>query len=156
MYRVLERVCLLALLACTFSAATAFGNTMNTPKRAYVAPRYDVAKEITLQGVIDSVVAKPGAGMMPGAHLLLATKLGRVDAQIGPWALRGSRAAALAAGDSVTVVGIMSSFNGKGVLLTRLIQAGGQTITIRNTHGFTLLPGAAERNTRRVAFGGAR
>jgi hypothetical protein len=157
MNRVVGAVCALALLACTFSAATAFGNTVNRPKRAYVAPRYDLAKEITLQGVIESVVAKPATGMMPGAHLLVAgTKLGTVDVQLGPWGLKGSRSGVLAAGSSVSIAGLMSTFNGRSVLLARLVQAGGRTITIRNEHGFTLLPGAAERNARGFNFGGAR
>lgn len=156
MIRVVGGACLLAL-ACTFSAAIAFGNTVATPKRAYIAPRYNVANEITLQGIIQSVVAKPSAGMMPGAHLLLAsTKLGTVDVQLGPFGLKGSRSGALTPGSSVSIVGLMSTFNGRSVLLARLVQAGGRTITIRNDHGFTLLPGAAEHSSRGFAAGGAR
>jgi hypothetical protein len=154
MNRVVGGVRLLTLLACTLAAASAFANTSNVPARAYIAPRYDSSKEITLKGTITSVIRKGQPGMMFGSHLILATAHGSVDAHIGRWLLNGPQSNVLHAGDSVTVTGVTTTFNGRSVLLARLIQVAGQTITVRSKTGAVLLPGATERTL--PFFGGAR
>jgi hypothetical protein len=156
MNRVVGGVCLLTLLVCTVAAAPAFADNSNVPRRAYIAPRYDSSKEITLQGTISSVLRKAEPGMMFGSHLMLSTAHGSVDAHIGPWVLNGANANVLHAGDSVTVVGLTTTFNGRSVLLARLIQVGGQTITVRTKTGFLVPAGAADRSFHLPAFGGAR
>jgi hypothetical protein len=156
MNRVVGGIRLLTLLACTLAAASAFANTSNVPRRAYVAPRYDLSKEVTLHGTVRSVMPKAQPGMMFGAHLIVSTTHGAVDAPIGPWGLKGPQSNLLHAGDSVTVTGVMTTFNGRSVLLTRLIQVAGQTITVRSKTGAVLLPGAAERRSHSKFFGGAR
>jgi hypothetical protein len=157
MNRLVGGACLLALLALAPMAAPLSANTSSTvPKRTVVAPRYDEAKEVTLGGIIESVVRKPSAGMLPGEHLTVSTQQGTVDAQIGDWVLRGPHPATLSAGESVKLVGVMSTVNGRSVMLTRLIQAGNQTITVRSEHGMVLRPGAAERLARFPMMRGAQ
>lgn len=156
MNRVVGGVRLLTLLACTVAAASAFANTSDAPRRAYIAPRYDSSKEITLQGTISSVIRKAEPGMMFGGHLILSTAQGAVDAHIGPWLLSDPHSNALRAGNSVTVVGLTTTFNGRSVLLARLIQVDGQTITVRTKTGFLVPAGATERNSHLEALGGAR
>jgi hypothetical protein len=157
MNRVVGGVCLLSVLAFASAAAPLFANSSSKlPKRTYVAPRYDTAREVTLEGTIESIVKRPSAGMMPGMHLLVATKQGTVDAQIGNWVFAGPHPAALSAGDSITLVGMLSTFNGRSVLLARLIETGSHTITVRNERGFVLPPGTALRTAHPLAFGGAR
>lgn len=156
MDRLVGGVRLLTLLACTLAAASAFANTSNVPLRAYVAPRYDISKEITLHGTVASVVRKAQPGMMYGSHLILSTAHGTIDAHLGPWLLNGANSNVLHAGDSVTVTGVTTTFNGRSVLLARLIQVGGETITVRSNNGSVLMPGAAQHPSRMIILGGAR
>ena len=54
-------------------AAPAGAQTAATAKAARPAPLYDASKETTLQGTVSNVVTKPGAGMIAGGHLVVAT-----------------------------------------------------------------------------------
>ncbi len=156
MKRLFGGVGVLALAACTLVAASAFANTTNVPKHTYIAPLYNTANEITLQGTIESVVRRPSAGMLPGAHLLVSTSHGIVDAQLGIFSLRQRGASSLAPGQPVKVTGVMKSIDHQNVLVTRLIQSGAQTIEVRSTTGFLLPPGAKARPASVRFVGGAR
>jgi hypothetical protein len=111
------------------------------------AQKYDLAREITVEGTVTSVITSPAAGMLAGAHALVATSSGTVDAHLGIYALRGAGALALSAGDHVRMVGLMTSVKGQPVLLVRTIQTARGFITIRNAHGI-LLRSAASTATR--------
>ena len=116
---------------------------------------YDVAKEITLNGTVSSVLMKPSAGMIMGSHLLLATPSGPVDASLGRFALLGKGAVSVTywmnAGQQIEVTGVMKTLNDKQVLLVRTVKTGGQIYTIRNQHGFPVPPQARERASRKTA-----
>jgi hypothetical protein len=145
------------MLAIVFMAAPLYANNSSTlPKRAVAAPRYNMAKEVTLQGTIQSVVRKPTQGMMFGAHLTVATAQGTVNAQIGRSLFRGPHAVSFSPGQQVKLVGMMTTINHHSVLLTRLIETGSQTITVRNERGFSVSPAARTRLTRISTTGGAR
>ena len=112
---------------------------------------YDVAKEITLNGTVSSVLMKPSAGMIMGSHLLLATPSGPVDASLGRFGLLGKGAVSVTAGQQIEVTGVMKTLNDKQVLLVRTVKTGGQIYTIRNQHGFPVPPQARERASRKTA-----
>ena len=129
-------------------AAPAGAQTAATTKAARPAPVYDASKEMTLQGTASNVVTKPGAGMIAGGHLIVATAQGAVDAHVGGRALQGPNAIAVKAGDAVKLVGVMATINHNQVFLVRTVEAGGRTFTIRNERGF-LVP--AMTSTRGLA-----
>jgi hypothetical protein len=157
MRKVTGGVCLLMIPTLVLIAAPLFANNRSThPKRTVRASRYNMAKEVTLQGTIQSVVRKPSAGRMFGAHLMVTTSQGTVDAEIGRFLLRGPDAVSFSPGQQVKLVGIMTTINHRNVLMTRLIETGGQTITVRNEHGFPISRAARLRMTRTAAAGGAR
>ena len=132
----------IALLATTLPGLTA-GQTAPRAKAAPAASTYDSAKEVALEGTVASVITKPGPGMLAGAHALLATPSGTVDAHLGIYAMRGANALSLAAGERVRMVGVMRTVNGRSVLLVRTVQTSGGLYAIRSTHGFLLRSGAA-------------
>jgi hypothetical protein len=155
MKKVLGGLGLLALLALSVFAATSYaGNT--PPKRVAVAPRYDVNKEVTLEGTIRSVVSKPTVGMALGTHLMLATSKGPVDAHIGDFVFKGSHPLSVAAGQSVKVTGAMTTIKNKEIFLVRTIDTGGRLTTVRTAHGFLIAPGAKGRMALAAEKGGQR
>jgi hypothetical protein len=133
---------LVTLLALSL-AGTASGQTAARAGAAAAPPRYDIAKEITIEGTVAEVVKKAGPGMLAGAHALLTTSSGAVDAHLGNYAMRGTSALRLAAGDQIRVVGVMRTIQGRPVLLVRTVQAGGVSCTIRNAHGIPLRSASA-------------
>jgi hypothetical protein len=116
-------------------AAPAGAQTAGSSKAARPAPLYDASKETTLQGTVSNVVTKPGAGMIAGGHLVVATGQGAVDAHVGR-ALQGPNAIVVKAGDSVKLVGVMATVKHNQIFLVRTVEAGGHTYTIRNERGF--------------------
>jgi hypothetical protein len=137
MKKLLGGLGLLTLMAFSVFAVPSQADTA-AAKKVTITPgfRYDVSKEITLKGTISSVVAKPGAGMLPGKHLMLATSSGTVDAHIGSYAGRDKRLDSLAEGQAVSAVGMKITIHGKEVFIVRTIQSGDDTYTVRNTKGF--------------------
>jgi hypothetical protein len=149
-------VCL-AALAIALAAAPLYANVQSSlPRRAAAVSHYDLAREVILEGTVQSVDAKPSVAMMFGEHLTVATAHGIVEAQVGRFLLRGPGAESFAAGQQVKLVGLMTTINHRQILMTRLIVTGGRTITVRNQNGFAISPAARLREARLAAAGGAR
>lgn len=97
---------------------------------------YDATKEATINGTVSGVITKPMAGMLWGAHLMVKTSSGTVDASLGRLAIEDKDANVFSAGQHVEVIGVMKTFNDKQVFLTRTVKVGDQVYTIRNENGF--------------------
>lgn len=102
-------------------------------------PAYDAAHETTLTGTIEEVVTKHSAGNPPGMHLLVTGPHGVVDTHLGPYLTEETKDA-LHTGTPIQVVGATTQVRGKQYFLARELSVGGRTITIRNAHGFLVLP----------------
>jgi hypothetical protein len=133
---------LLALIVLFATGGPALAQTGEAHSKAVPAPpAYQASKEVTLEGTVYSVITKPTAGMLMGAHAILATPAGDVDAHLGNYAMKGANPLTLTPGERVQVVGVMSTrAGGRQVLLVRTVQAGSHTYTIRNKNGFLLKP----------------
>lgn len=151
MRKIAGMLCLLSLLA-----GPLYANEFVAPRRTVIASRYDVTKEITVEGSIQSLVRKPAPGAIMGAHLMVSTAQGTVDAHIGNYLVVGKNAMPFASGQSVKLTGMMVTVNQKSVFLVRTMQTGGSTITVRNEHGFLVYPGAKARLSTVSSTGGAR
>jgi hypothetical protein len=114
---------------------------------------YDASREVTLNGVVSTVLMRPSGGMIPGSHLLLATLSGPLDASLGIFGLRGKGAVTVVAGQQIEVTGVMRTLQDKGVLVVRTVKAGGEVYTIRNEHGFPVPPQARMRTGQKTAGG---
>lgn len=135
----------LALSAAMLFIAPLFAQSAPAAARISGPFHYDATKEVTLNGTVSSVLTKPAPGMIMGAHLMVQTKSGVVDASLDRFALRGYGALAISGGEAVSVTGVMKTLNGKQVLLTRTVKVASEVYRIRNEHGIALSPLARQR-----------
>ena len=149
-------LCVLTTLAISLLAAPLNANQAASFNRTVIAPRYDMSKEITLEGTVETLVRKPAQGMIMGAHLIVSTAQGTVDAHIGDYVVSGADAASFASGQAVKLVGVMIEFNHQSVLIVRTIQTENRTITVRSDHGFLLFPGSKASLASVSSTGGVR
>jgi hypothetical protein len=156
MRKIAGGLCLLATLAISLLAEPLYANEAVAPRRTVIASRYDVSKEITVQGTVQSLVKHPAPPGIMGAHLEVTTAQGVVDAHIGNFVFAGRTPVSFAPGQSVKLVGLMTTVNHQNVFLVRTIQTGNRTITIRSDHGFLVNPAARTRLTNVPSTGGAR
>jgi hypothetical protein len=131
---------LAAALLWTFMPAPVGAQTASSPRKISSAAHYDVRDEKTLTGTVTSVISHRQPGMLLGAHLLLSTSSGKVDAYLGPFAFIGADPVAVSAGQTVRVVGVTMNLRGSPVFLTRTVSVGPRTYTIRNDNGFPRFP----------------
>jgi hypothetical protein len=151
-------IALLTIVAVPLTAQAA--DQAHTAKG--IGPVYDAAHEITIDGIIQSVITKTTPGSPAGMHLLVMGPEGLVDAHVGPF-LNTQTKAELKEGVSVQIVGAMVSIRGKDFLFARQMTVAGHTITLRNEHGIlSPVPGSghthgrAESQSQREPNGGAR
>ena len=144
--KIFPRSLILTVCAVVLAVATAGRANGQTAQRATASaatPRYDASKEIAVEGTVASILSTPTAGLLAGAHALVATSSGTVDAHLGNYALKGANPLVLTAGQHVRLVGVMAAVRGRPVLLVRTVQTGGGVYTVRNAHGFPLRSGSA-------------
>jgi hypothetical protein len=112
--------------------------------------RYDAAEEVTLSGTVARVLARGEPGMIVGAHFLLQTSAGLVDASLGRFAFEGRDALTVAAGQQVEATGVMRTVKGGQVFVVRTLEIQGEVYVIRNEHGFALSPQARGRGSKKT------
>lgn len=151
MKRLFAGLCALALLSLISLLPLAQAQTAAIETRTAGPFNYDIAKEVTLNATVSSVITKPTAGMVMGSHLLLATLSGQVDASLGRFGLAGKGAVKVSPGQQIEITGVMKTIKDKQVFLARTVKAGGQVYTIRNEHGVPVPPQARERASRKTA-----
>jgi hypothetical protein len=128
---------------------------IGTPAQAQTAGKtataqpfhYDAGKEVTLSGKVAKVLAKAEPGMMAGAHLVLETPAGLVDASLGRFSFEGKGALTIVAGQPVEATGVMRTINSSQILVVRTVVLDGEAYVIRNEHGFAISPQARERGS---------
>jgi hypothetical protein len=145
MIRLLAGLCALALLSLISPLPPVQAQKAEVATTHAGPFSYDVTKEVTLTGMVSSVLTKPSPGMIIGSHLLVATSSGPVDASLGRFALLGKDALPVAAGQQVQVTGVMKTLKGQQVFLARIVRVDAQVYTIRNKYGLALSPQARER-----------
>jgi DNA/RNA endonuclease YhcR with UshA esterase domain len=151
----LVRLCLLTALFVTLPAVLLAANE-TSPRRVAHTPRYDAAKEVTLEGTVESLVTKPAPGKVLGGHLMVSTAKGTVDGQIGAFVLRGSHAFTATPGEKVKITGVMTTFHGQQAFLVRTIEIPDRTVVVRDAHGFFVFPEGHRPVLQTSSLGGAR
>jgi len=141
----------LTALAAIFLATPSFAQTNSAVAKSTGPFAYDITKEITISGIVSSVLSpakgplKPAAWTMAGPHLLVTTSSGTVDASLGRFALVGKEALSIAPGNQVQLTGIMKNLRNQPVFVARTLKTGNQTFVLRNKHGFSVSPQTRER-----------
>ena len=130
--------CLLFAFVLLFSVAVgAQQKSASTAAHGRVSG-YDVTRESTLQGVVLEYNANSSTAPF-GAHVLLQTSSGSVDAHLGNSKVLEANHISLSAGDSVRVVGENVTFNNGTIFAIRTLQKGSQTVTLRSKNGMPLV-----------------
>lgn len=116
---------------------------------------YDVARESVISGQVLEYGAA-GKGSLKGAHVVVQTSSGTVDAQLGNARTLKANHLTLQAGDSVRVTGETVTYGGGTVFVARVIQKGSQSVAVRSRAGMPLAPTARGANGQIVAPEGVR
>ncbi|HET6844751.1 MAG TPA: hypothetical protein VFK06_24160 [Candidatus Angelobacter sp.] len=99
-------------------------------------PKYDVAQEKTIQGVVKAVTDHPcpilGA---VGTHLTVKTDTEEIEVHLAPAAFLKNYGMAIHNGAQVSVTGVPTHFGGKQGLLARVVMAGRETFVFRAEKG---------------------
>ena len=135
----ISRRCVPVALLLTMSAAVSFSQPSRTwqPGPGLFRSHYNAAAEIRVDGTIQELVTQRTPGSPAGIHLLIAGTQGIVDAHLGPFVSKETRAA-LRSGISIQVVGFMTEVNGKQYLLARQLIFEGRVVSVRSPQGFPI------------------
>jgi hypothetical protein len=138
-YRLFE-VIFLAALAAGFvfiplaGAQTAVPETVFGISRPLTERTYRVAKEIRIQGTIQSIEVSDG-GALRGMHAQIATAQGIVDAHLGVSPNVNAKTLDISTGDTVEITGMMAKESGESVLLARILTTPDRIFILRSERG---------------------
>ena len=144
----------LVLALCVF-ALPLHAQTSDTTKPV-VRLRYDITQEMTFTGTVSGVLnaSAHGTKKAGASHVIVQTSSGKVEADLGRYAMRGQGALTVTPGQLIQLTGVMKTVRGQQVVIARLVQANGKVYKIRNEHGFVYQPAARKNQTKSATKGG--
>jgi hypothetical protein len=110
------------------------------------SPMYDVKRETTIRGTVESVDTVTGAGGqgrggLGGIHLTVKTEKEALEVHVGPTAYLTEKGITLAKGDTLEILGSRVMIDEKPVVIARQIKKGDNTWTLRDASGRPLWSG---------------
>ena len=108
-------------------------------KAANTGPKYDLANQVKIKGVIDDMHETPGA--FEGTHLIVKTDTGTVLVQLAPAEFLKEIDTSLKKGDQIDVVGAKNMGTEGEEILAREITIGNNTTTLRDDNGIPVWVG---------------
>ena len=161
-YRLLAAIFPAALIAgSVFAPRAAAQYTSSDPVSAVSQPlparTYSVAKEIKIQGTIQSIEISNN-GALRGTHAQIATAQGTVDAHLGVSPSVNARTLDLLTGESVEIIGMMAKDDGNSVLLVRILTTPDRIFILRSEQGVPIrgiISRASATSTKAVMRGGS-
>jgi len=118
------------LLAIALPAAFA-QKASDTP----AMPKYDVAKEVKIKGVIDEVKEMTMGKGEAGVHLMVKTATETIEVRLCPSGYLKDFEVAFSKGQQVEVTGSRIKVDEKDVILAREVVQGNNTVTLRDNKG---------------------
>ena len=103
------------------------------PRPAAKAPEYDVAAEVTFQGVVEEFHESQQRGDHPGLHLIVKTETESIEVHACPVRFMKELDFAIEKGDTVKVIG--SRPGGTGVVVAREVTKGQTSLILRDKTG---------------------
>jgi hypothetical protein len=125
---------ILGFIAAAPAKAQTSGSSAADARTNTMAPVYDVTKEVKVQGTIQKI-DDFGTNGPVGTHIMVQTAQGVVDAHLGFGAASKPEYLGIAQGQSVTLTGMMQSFDGANVLMARILTTSNHIFVLRNEHG---------------------
>ena len=107
-----------------------------TTEQKEAPPKYDVANEIKIKGVVDEVKDRncPISGTL-GAHLMIKAENKIYEVHVAPTKFVKSYEVVFQKGDEVEIKGIKTSFQGVDAILAREIKRGNDDFVFRDPQG---------------------
>lgn len=107
--------------------------------RSFATPQsYDVTRELALIGNVAEYVSS--SKMAPlGPRATIQTAAGPVEVQLGSSRFLDASHFSLAPGDSVRIIGEYVANGQSTIFLARIIQKGGQSLTVRSLRGIPIM-----------------
>jgi hypothetical protein len=138
-HRLFAVICLTAIAAGFVFTPGARAQTASSENVAGVSqplpPRtYSVAKEIKIQGTIQSIEITNG-GALRGMHAQIATAQGIVDAHLGVSPNVNAKTLDLSTGETVEITGMMARKGENSVLLARILTTPNRIFILRSEQG---------------------
>ena len=126
------------LIVLSFALATGVppSVTAQNASQQEAVPKYDVAAEIKIKGVVDEVKDRecPISGTM-GGHLMLKAEGKVYEVHIAPAKMVKSYDFVFQKGDEVEIKGIKTTFQGVDAILAREIKRGNDDFVFRDPQG---------------------
>jgi len=98
---------------------------------------YDVAREVTLVGTVQSYSAAVQAAPL-GPHVILRTNQGTVDVHLGNARLLAASHFTIQTGDTLRIIGEEMAYGTGTQFVARIVQKGTQALTVRSVRGIPL------------------
>jgi hypothetical protein len=105
-------------------------------RRQMISPRYDVATETAMKGLVDEAKETRGQGGWIGVHLILKSDAVTIDVHIGPSDFVAKQGFTFAKGDQIEVTGSRVKIDGADVLIAREVTKDGKVLKLRDAKGF--------------------
>lgn len=127
LFRRLRRVlCVVWITACFTGAALA---------QASAPPKYDVATETKLKGIVEELVFLPPTGAKPQARLKMKSGESEVEVYLCPKSFLDDMGVSFKKGDEVQVTGSKVQFEGADLTLAREVTKGEDKLVLRFENG---------------------
>ena len=134
----MKRRALWLAIAILFSCTFPNGLAVELPSANHPTPLYNPKLEQKITGVVAESANVSGGKLLPGEHLTLLTRAGKLDVQLGPPRAPSAEELGLRAGDQIEVTGCVISYKGRPVLLARQVKRGNQVMTLRTQRGYPI------------------
>jgi DNA/RNA endonuclease YhcR with UshA esterase domain len=107
-----------------------------TTEQKEAPPKYDVANEIKIKGVVDEVKDRncPISGTL-GAHLMIKAENKIYEVHVAPTKFVKSYEVVFQKGDEVEIKGMKTTFQGVDAILAREIKRGNDDFVFRDPQG---------------------
>jgi hypothetical protein len=122
------------LFPCTFPN----GFAGELPAANHPTPLYNLKLEQKITGVVAESASVSGGKLLPGKHLTLLTRAGKLDVHLGPARAQSAEELGLRPGDQIEVTGCVISYKGRPVLLARQVKRGHRAVTLRTQRGYPI------------------
>jgi hypothetical protein len=155
----MKRFCL-SLGTLVFTGLIALATPAHAQSAATIfnpaAPRYDSAKEVTLDATVAVVAERAPHGSQRSSRVRLETSAGTVNGSFGRFIRYGKNAPSIKPGQRLRVTGVMVSRNSSNLFLVRTLQVDGHLYTLRDENGRYLRHPAGNDASKHGSKGGLR
>jgi DNA polymerase III alpha subunit len=122
-------------LVCLAATMFLLASLVMAQKNAAEAPKYDVAKEVTIKGAVEEIKEVPNPKGQIGIYLMVKSGSEILEVRLCPNSFLKEFELVFKKGDQLTITGSKVRVDEKDVILAREIELGNSRITLRDKEG---------------------